>query len=60
MATLKWHSIRTKLNRCKLAFLEGDLISIDGDNGAIYPGSITAAAVADPYIEILRNRAAEQ
>jgi hypothetical protein len=34
MATLKWHSIRTKLNRCKLAFPEGDLISIDGGNGA--------------------------
>jgi pyruvate,orthophosphate dikinase len=38
---------------------EGDVISIDGDTGAVYLGSITAAAAVDPYIEILRNWAAE-
>jgi pyruvate, orthophosphate dikinase len=38
---------------------EGDVISIDGDTGAVYLGSIAAAAAVDPYIEILRNWAAE-
>ena len=34
---------------------EGDILSIDGDTGAVYLGSITAAAAVDPYIEILRG-----
>jgi pyruvate,orthophosphate dikinase len=38
---------------------EGDIISIDGETGAVYLGPITAAAAADPYLEILRDWAAE-
>ena len=38
---------------------EGDILSIDGDTGAVYLGSITAAAAVDPYLETLRSWAAE-
>jgi len=38
---------------------EGDILSIDGETGAVYLGPITAAAAADPYLEILRGWAAE-
>jgi pyruvate,orthophosphate dikinase len=38
---------------------EGDIVSIDGDTGAVYLGSIAAAATVDPYLEILRTWAAE-
>jgi pyruvate,orthophosphate dikinase len=38
---------------------EGDIISIDGETGAVYLGPIAAAAAADPYLEILRDWAAE-
>ena len=38
---------------------EGDILSIDGETGAVYLGPIAAAAAADPYLEILRGWAAE-
>jgi pyruvate, orthophosphate dikinase len=38
---------------------EGDILSIDGETGAVYLGPITAAAAVDPYLEILRDWAAE-
>jgi pyruvate, orthophosphate dikinase len=38
---------------------EGDILSIDGDTGAVYRGAIDAVATADPHLEILRGWAAE-
>jgi pyruvate,orthophosphate dikinase len=38
---------------------EGDIVSIDGDTGAVYLGPIAAAAAVDPYLEILRSWARE-
>jgi pyruvate, orthophosphate dikinase len=38
---------------------EGDILSIDGETGAVYIGPIAAAASADPYLEILRGWATE-
>jgi pyruvate, orthophosphate dikinase len=38
---------------------EGDILSIDGDTGAVYLGPIAAAAAVDPYLEILRTWAVE-
>jgi len=43
----------------KTVLREGDILSIDGETGAVYLGPITAAAAADPYLEILRGWAAE-
>jgi pyruvate, orthophosphate dikinase len=37
---------------------EGDILSIDGDSGAVYRGPIDAAATIDPHLEILRGWAA--
>lgn len=37
---------------------EGDVVSIDGDTGALYRGQIDAAATVDPHLEILRGWAA--
>lgn len=38
---------------------EGDILSIDGDTGAVYRGPIHAEATVDPHLEILRRWAAE-
>jgi pyruvate, orthophosphate dikinase len=38
---------------------EGDIVSIDGDTGAVYLGPIAATATVDPYLETLRDWAAE-
>jgi pyruvate,orthophosphate dikinase len=40
-------------------FREGDLLSIDGDTGAVYLGQIDSKADCDPYLAILRNWASE-
>lgn len=37
-----------------VAIREGDVISIDGDLGAVYLGEIAHATVKDPYLETLR------
>jgi hypothetical protein len=36
-------------------FREGDLLSIDGDSGAVYAGAIASSAAIDPYLSILRD-----
>jgi pyruvate,orthophosphate dikinase len=41
-------------------FGEGDVLSIDGDTGAVYLGQIGSKANCDPYLAILRNWASEQ
>lgn len=33
---------------------EGDIISIDGDTGAVFRGEISASTSSDPYLEIIR------
>jgi pyruvate, orthophosphate dikinase len=38
---------------------EGDILSIDGDTGAVYLGPIAATAAVDPYLETLRGWATE-
>jgi pyruvate, orthophosphate dikinase len=40
-------------------FREGDVLSIDGDSGAVYSGTIDSEASIDPYLETLRSWAAE-
>jgi pyruvate,orthophosphate dikinase len=41
-------------------FREGDLLSIDGDSGAIYADRIASVADVDPYLAKLREWAAAQ
>lgn len=38
---------------------EGDVLSIDGDTGAVHLGPIGAVAAVDPYLERLRSWVAE-
>jgi pyruvate, orthophosphate dikinase len=38
---------------------EGDVLSIDGDAGAVFAGAIASSAAIDPYLEILREWAAQ-
>jgi pyruvate, orthophosphate dikinase len=40
-------------------YREGDVLSIDGDAGAVFAGAIASNVAVDPYLEILRDWAAQ-
>jgi pyruvate, orthophosphate dikinase len=40
-------------------YYEGDVLSIDGDAGVVFAGAIASSAAVDPYLEILREWAAQ-
>ena len=45
--------------RCGVAvYREGDILSIDGDTGAVYAGAIDSNVAVDPYLATLREWAA--
>jgi pyruvate, orthophosphate dikinase len=45
--------------RCGMAvYREGDILSIDGDTGAVYAGAINSNVAVDPYLATLREWAA--
>jgi hypothetical protein len=36
-------------------YREGDILSIDGDTGAVYAGAIASRVAVDPYLVTLRE-----